>query len=224
MSNNYQNWADVDAYAESKLMPAHGDLGRVIDANAVAGLPEIDVSPTQGAMLNVMASAIGAEHILEIGTLGGYSTIHMARALPEGGQLVSLEYQSHHAKIARQNADRAGLGGKIEIIEGAAADSLPELAARNATPFDMVFIDADKPNNALYLDWALKLTRKGAVIICDNVIREGDVIDAQNADPNVEGARAAFDFIAQRPDIKASAIQTVGTKGHDGLIILTNPG
>lgn len=213
-------WREVDTYIENQLHVQDDILRAALKANAEAGLPDYDVSPAQGAFLQILVSITGAKRVLEIGTLGGYSSICMARALPDGGKLVSLEYEPRHAEVARSNVERAGLGDKVEIITGAAADTLQKLGVGNVDPFDFVFIDADKSNNPLYLDWALKLSRKGALIICDNVVRDGDIVDGTLNDPTVTGARAAFDFVSKRQDLKATALQTVGNKGYDGFLML----
>lgn len=213
-------WREVDTYIEQKLLGQDDLLKAVLKANAEGGLPDYDVSPTQGAFLQLMVSILRAKRVLEIGTLGGYSSIWMARALPEDGKLISLEYDPRHAQVAQSNVEIAGLTEKIEIITGAAADTLPRLHANDIEPFDFVFIDADKSNNALYLDWALKLSRKGALIICDNVVRDGDVVDNNLHDLSVRGAREAFDYVSERPELKAAALQTVGSKGYDGFLML----
>ncbi|MEO5806633.1 O-methyltransferase [Devosia sp.] len=212
-------WTDVDAYVVDKLMPADAVMEASLRANAAGGLPAIDVSPAQGKLLHLLVRMSGARRVLEIGTLGGYSTIWMARALPANGELVTLEFEPVHAAVAKGNIETAGLSGKVDIRVGKAADLLPVLAAENQTPFDFIFIDADKPSNPIYLDWALKLSRPGTVIVCDNVIRDGAVIRANSGDANVDGARSAFDFFASHPQVTATAIQTVGAKGYDGFAI-----
>jgi len=212
-------WSAIDDYIVANLIPDDPVLEAVLRANAEAGLPAIDVSPAQGRLLHLLVKMSGARRVLEIGTLGAYSTIWMARALPEGGQVVTLEFNPHHAEVARSNIERAGLAGVIELRVGAALETLPGVAAENGGPFDFIFIDADKPNNPGYIDWALKLSRPGTVIICDNVIRNGAVIDAQSADANVGGARAAFAALGSDPRVTATALQTVGSKGYDGFIL-----
>jgi predicted O-methyltransferase YrrM len=177
------------------------------------------VSPTQGKFLSLLVAISGARNILEIGTLGGYSTIWMARALPQGGRLVSLEFSDEHAAVARANLARAGLLERVEVRVGAALDSLPGVEADGLGPFDLVFIDADKPNNPGYLDWALRLSHPGTVIVLDNVVRDGRVVDAKSADRNVKGARAAFELLKAHPRIDSTALQTVGAKGWDGFIL-----
>jgi predicted O-methyltransferase YrrM len=218
MSN--ETWSDVDSYITSHLLAdADPVLTEILRANAVAGLPAIDVSPAQGKFLSLLVKIAGARRILEIGTLGGYSTVWMAKALPTDGRLVSLEYAPKHAEVARANIERAGLSDRVEIRTGAALDLLPALAAGGGTPFDLTFIDADKPNNPNYLDWAAKLTRKGGIVILDNVVRGGRVIDAASTEPSIVGTRAAFDLIREHPAYDATALQTVGLKGYDGFIL-----
>ena len=212
-------WSAVDDYIVEKLVGAD-DLPSVLAANAAAGLRPIDVSAAQGKFLSLLVRITGARRILEIGTLGGYSTIWMARALPPGGQLVTLEYELHHAKVAAANIAAAGLTDRVTIHIGAAAETLPRIAAETPAPFDLIFIDADKPSNPIYLDWALKLSRPGTVIVLDNVVRDGRVIDPSSTDPNVVGSRAAFDIIGANPRLDATALQTVGSKGWDGFAIM----
>ncbi|WP_166141763.1 O-methyltransferase [Methylosinus sp. RM1] len=210
-------WGEVDAYIADRLIGADADLDAALAANAAAGLPAIDVSPPQGKLLHLLARSIGAKRILEVGALGGYSTIWLARALPEGGRLVTLELEQKHADVAAANLARAGLASRVEIRVGAALDTLPKLAAEAAGPFDLAFIDADKPNNANYFAWALMLARPGSLIIVDNVVREGSVL--AGTDAHAAGARALFEAIAAEPRVTATAIQTVGSKGWDGFAI-----
>jgi predicted O-methyltransferase YrrM len=200
-------------------------LEAALAASAAAGLPAINVSPVQGKLLHLLARAIGARNVLEIGTLGGYSTIWLARALPDGGRLISLEADARHAEVARANIARAGLQAEVEVRLGMALDTLPELAAEGREPFDFVFIDADKPNNAAYFDWALKFSRPGSIIVVDNVVRDGDVIDADSDSSTVQGVRRLLERIAAEPRVSATAIQTVGAKGYDGFAIalVTSP-
>ena len=212
-------WSAVDAYLAERLGLGDPVLEAALKANAAAGLPGIDVSPAQGKFLHVLAKAIGAKRILEIGTLGGYSAIWLARALPADGRLVTLEYSARHAEVARANIERAGLAAKVRVRVGPALETLPKLAAEAAGAFDFVFIDADKPNNAAYLDWAVKLARPGALVICDNVVRGGAVAVAKGADANALGSRALFDAVEADPRLTASALQTVGAKGWDGFMI-----
>jgi predicted O-methyltransferase YrrM len=212
-------WDAVDAYFTKSLVAPDAALDAALKANAEAGLPSIDVAPNQGKFLHLLALAKGARRILEIGTLGGYSTIWLARALPAGGCLVTLEVSPKHAQVARANLDRAGLAGVVEIRVGAAADSLAQLHREGAEPFDMIFIDADKPGNPVYLGWALKLAKVGTLIVTDNVVREGTIADAASEDPGVVGTRAMFEMMAAEPRLSATAIQTVGSKGYDGFAL-----
>jgi len=210
-------WTSVDRYITDLLVPSDPVLEAAIESSAAAGLPQIAVAPNQGKLLFLLAQAIGARTILEIGTLGGYSTIWLARALPEDGQLVTLEADPKHAKVAQANIERAGLDNIVELRMGKALDTLPELAAEGNSPFDLIFIDADKGNYPGYLEWALKLSRPGTLIIADNVIRDGAVIDANSTDHNVQGVRRFNEMAASEPRLNATAIQTVGSKGYDGF-------
>ncbi|WP_088012869.1 O-methyltransferase [Gottfriedia acidiceleris] len=211
-------WNDVDAYFIEKLIPNDPILENVLLANHHAGLPSIDVSPTQGKLLYLLAKIKGAKNILEIGTLGGYSSIWLARALPEDGKLTTLEISQDHAKVAEQNIKEAKLQDKVEIIIGKALDTLPTL--KDSKPlFDFIFIDADKPNNPHYLKWALQLANSGALIIVDNVVRNGEVIYETSHDESVKGVRQLMDLIATDSRIDTTAIQTVGLKGYDGFVI-----
>jgi len=218
-------WTAVDRYLGDLLVSADTALEASLAASAAAGLPAINVSPVQGKLLHLLARAIGARNVLEIGTLGGYSTIWLARALPDGGRLISLEADAKHAEVAGANIARADLENKVEVRLGLALDLLPGLAAERREPFDFVFIDADKPNNAAYFDWALKLSRPGSIIVVDNVVRDGDVIDAASDSPTVQGVRRFLERLAAEPRVSATAIQTVGTKGYDGFAIalVTSP-
>lgn len=211
-------WSEMDHYIHDHLLAASKtEFDTVIQANAAAGLRAIDVPAVQGKFLNLLVTISGARRVLEIGTLGGYSAIWMAKALPEDGKLITLEYEPHHADVARANFARAGIAGRIEVIVGAALDTLPQLQARGKAAFDLIFIDADKPNNVGYLRWALALSRPGTIIVLDNVVRNGQVLDATSTDPNVLGSRAAFAFLQNEPRIDATALQLVGTKGWDGF-------
>ena len=212
---NPQRWAQVDDYLVEQLVPQDAALHAALAANQAAGLPAIDVAPNQGKLLQLFARMVGAKRILEIGTLGGYSTIWLARALPEEGQLITLEYEAHHADIAAKNIRRAGLESKVSIRVGAALDTLPTLAGD--APFDMVFIDADKRNNPAYLEWAIAYSRPGTLIIGDNVIRHGRVADGDTSDWNLQGVRDFLSMMGSDPRLDASAIQTVGAKGWDGF-------
>ena len=203
----------ADAYLEGLYTSPDPVLEAALAAAQAAGLPEIQVSATQGKMLHLLARLMGARSILEIGTLGGYSAIWLARALPEGGRLVTLEADPRHAAVAAANLAAAGLSGVAEVRTGRALDTLPSLKG----PFDLVFIDADKDGYPAYLDWALKLTRKGSLIVADNVVRGGAVADAASPDPRVQGIRRYHTLVAAEPRLCATALQTVGVKGHDGL-------
>jgi len=208
-------WAAVDDYIGDRLLGEDPVLAAVLAANAAAGLPDIDVSPAHGRLLQLLARMMGARRILEIGTLGGYSTICLARALPEDGRVVTLEIDPHHAAVARENLARAGVADKVELIIGPAADTL----ARLEGPFDFVFIDADKPSNPVYLKEAIRLSRPGTAILVDNVVREGGVLDAESADDRIAGTRALFEAAAAEPRLAATAIQTVGVKKWDGFLL-----
>ncbi|PWB80944.1 MAG: methyltransferase [Methylocystaceae bacterium] len=213
------NWTAVDDYISNRLIGADPVLDEALRANAAGGLPAIDVSAPQGKLLHLLARSVKARKILEVGTLGGYSTIWLARALAEGGRLVTLELEQQHAAVAAANLTRAGLRDLVDIRVGPALDALPKLESEGAGPFDLAFIDADKPNNANYFAWALKLSRPGSLIIVDNVVRNGAVADAASPDENVKGARALFDALAAEPRVTATAVQTVGSKGWDGFAI-----
>jgi predicted O-methyltransferase YrrM len=213
------HWNAVDRYFTELLVSSDAALDAALAASAAAGLPAINVSPTQGKLLHLLAQAIGARTILEIGTLGGYSTIWLARALPESGRVISLEADARHAEIARANVTRAGLDDIVEVRLGMALDILPELAAEGREPFDFIFVDADKPNNAAYFDWALRLSHPGSVIVVDNVVRGGDVVDAGNDSATIQGVRRFLERLAAEPRVSATAIQTVGNKGYDGFAI-----
>lgn len=217
MSNEL--WTAVDTYIAENLIPADPILEETLKANSKAGLPSIDVAPNQGKFLHLLAKIQGAKKILEVGILGGYSTTWLARALPPEGKLISLEFNPKHAKVASANIARAGLSNLVEIRVGPALESLPKLQAENAGPFDLIFIDADKPNNPNYLDWAIRLSRPGTIIITDNVIREGDILDPDSSDPSVQGTRRLFEKLKSEPRLEATALQTVGCKKHDGFII-----
>ncbi|MFF5005025.1 O-methyltransferase [Streptomyces phaeochromogenes] len=217
-----QLWHDVDDYFTGLLAPPDEALTDALHDSDAAGLPHINVAPPQGKLLHLLAVIQGATRILEIGTLGGYSTIWLARALPEDGRLITLEYSERHAEVARRNLARAGLDKITEVRVGPALDSLTKLADEgdgNAAPFDLVFIDADKVNNPRYVEWAVKLTRPGSLIILDNVVRGGAVTDATSDDPSVRGTREALDLFATHPKLTATAIQTVGSKGYDGFAL-----
>jgi predicted O-methyltransferase YrrM len=208
-------WSEVDAYFGRALAPHDAAQDAALKANADAGLPAIDVSPLQGKMLGLLAQISGAKRVLEVGTLGGYSTIWLARAVGEDGRVTTLEIDPKHAEVARSNLARAGLAARVEVKVGPAIQTLPTLAG----PFDFIFIDADKPSNPDYLAWALRLSRPGSVIVVDNVVRGGRVADASSRDPNVVGVRRLVDLLAAEPRLTSTAIQTVGLKGYDGFTL-----
>ncbi|MFP5209006.1 MAG: O-methyltransferase [Acidobacteriota bacterium] len=212
-------WTAVDRYFGDLLAPSDEKLDGVLEANRQARLPAIGVSRLQGRFLEVLVRITQARRILEIGTLGGYSTIWMARALPEDGRLITLEANPRHAEVARANLERAGMLGRVEIRVGRALDSLPTLAASGAGPFDLIFIDADKPGNPDYLQWAMKLARPGTTIAVDNVVRQGKVVDAGSADPDIQGTRRMTELMAAEPRLSATVLQTVGAKGYDGIAL-----
>ncbi|MFP5205550.1 MAG: O-methyltransferase [Acidobacteriota bacterium] len=212
-------WSAADLYFADLLAPSDAQLDAALAANRAAELPAIDVSRNQGKFLHLLVRITQAKRVLEVGLLGGYSTIWMARALPQGGRILSLEYSQKHADVARKNLDRAGLLDRVQIRVGAALETLPVLAAEGAGPFDLIFLDADKPNNPNYLEWALKLSRPGTVIVVDNIVRQGKVADAGSSDADVQGSRKTVERMAAEPRLSAVVMQTVGSKGHDGFSI-----
>ena len=212
-------WTQVDQYLGVMLVPEDETTRQALRSSVAAGLPAIHVSPTQAQFLWILARSIGARRILEIGTLGGYSSIWLARALAPGGKLITLEAIPLHAQVAQSNLERAGLSDLVELRQGLALNTLPQLAAVSCGPFDLVFIDADKPNAVPYFDWALELSRPGSLIIVDNVIRQGEIIDPASADPDVRGMRRLNERISGEPRVTATALQTVGSKGYDGFVI-----
>lgn len=212
-------WNAVDRYITDRLVTYDRDLEAALESSAAAGLPPIQVSPNQGKLLFLLAQLQGARAILEVGTLGGYSAIWLARALPAGGRLVTLESDPRNAAIARANIARAGLADRVDIRVGRALDTLPQLLASRSGPFDMIFLDADKENNPHYFAWALKLSRRGSVIVCDNVVRDGAIVDDGTEDPGVVGTRRLYETMAKEPRVSATAIQTVGSKGYDGFAV-----
>ncbi|RDS79303.1 O-methyltransferase [Dyella monticola] len=216
---NQQQWDSLDRYFSDRLVRSDAVLAQALDASAKAGLPAINVADNQGKFLYLLAKMGGARRILEIGTLGGYSTIWLARALPADGSLVTLEADANHANVAQANIERAGLSSVVSVRVGMAVDSLARLRADRVPPFDFIFIDADKPAYPDYLELSLKLSRAGTVIVADNVIRHGKIADPQNTDPDVLGMRTFLDRLADHPDIESTAIQTVGSKGWDGFSI-----
>jgi predicted O-methyltransferase YrrM len=213
------DWQAVDRYIEDRLLGVDPVLEAALAANAAAGLPAIDVSPAQGRMLHLFARMAGARRILEVGTLGGYSTICLGRALPPGGRMISLEIDPHHAGVARRNLAAGGLDGCVEVRVGPALESLARLKADSAEPFDFVFIDADKENNAAYVRAALDLSRPGTAILVDNVVREGGVLDARSEDPRIIGTRELFDLLSTETRLDCTAVQTVGAKKWDGFVL-----
>jgi predicted O-methyltransferase YrrM len=213
-------WSAVDSYITGLFLRPDPVLEAALASSAAAGLPTINVSPTQGKLLHLLARVQGARRILEIGTLGGYSTIWLARALPADGRLISLEVDSKHAEVARANLARAGLSSIVEIRLGPALDTLPKLVSEGRGPFDLIFIDADKPGYADYLKWSLKLARPGTLIIADNVVRKGAVADAASMDENVQGIRKFNEALAAEKRVTTTVIQTVGSKGYDGLALI----
>ncbi|MFD8204585.1 O-methyltransferase [Streptomyces sp. NPDC059701] len=212
-------WDDVDAYFTGHLTAEDGPLEAALRESDAAGLPPVAVTPTQGKFLHLLAQVQGARTILEIGTLAGYSTIWLARALPADGRLVTLEYSARHAEVALRNIARAGLESVVDVRVGPALESLPKLADDNPPPFDLVFIDADKGNNPHYLEWALRLTSTGSLIVIDNVVRGGRVADAGSDAEDVRGTRAAIEMIGSHPRLSGTAVQTVGSKGYDGFAL-----
>ncbi|GAA2795315.1 O-methyltransferase [Kitasatospora paracochleata] len=215
-----QQWTAVDEYFSEVLIGPDEALESALAAADAAGLPHINVAPNQGKLLQLLARTQGARRILEVGTLGGYSAIWLARALPAGGRLITLEIDPAHAAVATANLAHAGLADSVEVRVGPAADSLRQLAEDGAEPFDLVFIDADKPSNPLYFEWAVKLTRPGSLIVVDNVVRGGAVGDADSTDPSVVAVRRMHDLIAAEPRVTATSVQTVGTKGYDGFTLI----
>ena len=212
-------WTTVDEYLTDLLAPSDDVLQTALRASENAGLPPIQVTATQGKLLHLLARMMGARRILEIGTLGGYSTIWLGRALPPGGQLVTLESEPIHARVARSNIAHAGLDATVELRLGPALETLPLLAAENPDPFDLIFIDADKANTATYFEWSLALSHPGSLIIADNVVRNGAVTNAQSDDPSVQGVRRFLNLLAVEHRVGATALQTVGSKGYDGFVL-----
>ena len=216
-------WTEVDQYFSERLIPSDPILESALEASIAAGLPAIAVSPNQGKLLQILAQIVGARSILEIGTLGGYSTIWLARALPAGGRLITLELDPKHAEVAKQNVSRAGLQDLVDVRIGDALTTLPKLSAERRGPFDLIFIDADKRGTPDYFTWALELSRPGSLIVTDNVIRDGALIDPASEDPAVQGARRFHELLASDRSgaqrVSATTIQTVGSKGYDGFTL-----
>ena len=220
MTKSAQNlWTKVDRYFGGQLIAPDPALDAALAANREAELPAIDVTPLQGKFLELLVRMTNARRILEIGTLGGYSTIWLARALPANGSVVTLELEAKHAAIAASNLERAGLLERVDLRVGRAVDSLQTLVADNAAPFDLIFIDADKAGYPDYLDWSLRLSRPGTVLLADNVVRDGKVIDPKNTDPNIQGVRRFTERIAAEPRLSTTVLQTVGSKGYDGFTL-----
>ena len=211
-------WTKVDNYFGELLAPSDDGLSAALKENKDAGLPPIDVTPLQGKFLEFLVRVSGARRVLEIGALGGYSAIWLARALPGGGRVVTLELESHHAEVARRNLDRAGVLDRVEVIVGSALDTLSTLVSSGES-FDLIFIDADKESYPEYLGWALQLSRPGTVIVADNVVREGRVADSDCDDPRVQGVRRFAELMAAEPRLRSTVLQTVGSKGYDGFAL-----
>jgi predicted O-methyltransferase YrrM len=216
---NQEQWTAVDRYISDTVVPSDSALDAALEASTKAELPAIAVTANQGKLLHILARLVDARRVLEIGTLGGYSTIWLARALPKGGHVITLEVNPKHAEVARANVARAGLASAVEIRLGAALESLPKLLTEKLGPFDLMFIDADKANIPQYFTWSLKLSRPGSLIIVDNVVRKGAVIDADSDDPDVQGVRRLNEVLAKEKRVTATTIQTVGSKGYDGFTI-----
>ena len=214
-----EQWNEVDRYIVAALLEPDPVLDGALADSKAAGLPPINVAPNQGKMLHLLARTLQAGRILEIGTLGGYSTIWLARALPAGGHLITLEAEPRHAEVATKNLARAGLADTVEVRVGPAIESLPKLEAEGAGPFDMFFIDADKPSNPDYFEWAVRLSRPGSLIVVDNVVRNGAIVQADSTDDGVQGVRRLNELMAADPRVEATAIQTVGSKGYDGFAL-----
>jgi predicted O-methyltransferase YrrM len=214
-----QLWTSVDDYITDLFVPFDPVMQEVLATSEAAGLPSISVAPNEGKLLMLLAQLCGARTILEIGTLGGYSTIWFARGMLSGGSLITLEASAKHAEIARINIARAGFADIVEVRVGPAGETLPQIAAEGRGPFDLIFIDADKESYPEYFAWALKLARPGSLIVADNVVRDGEILDPTSSDPRVQGTRRFNRLLANEPRVKATLIQTVGRKGHDGMAI-----
>jgi len=212
-------WATVDRYLADTIVKPDATLNAVLQSSDAAGLPSINVSASQGKFLQMLARLVNARAILEVGTLGGYSTIWLARGLKPGGRLITLEADSRHAELARTNVAHAGLSAIVDVRLGPALETLPQIAAEQIAPFDLIFIDADKPNTPQYFTWALKMSRAGSIIVVDNVVRKGEVANPSTTDPNVRGMQRFFEMVATEPRVDATAIQTVSSKGYDGFSI-----
>jgi predicted O-methyltransferase YrrM len=217
---NQKVWEAVDQYLDKMLIPPDSTLKGALATASKAKLPAIQVSSVQGKLLHLLVRIMGARNILEIGTLGGYSTIWMARALPEGGRIITLEADPKHAEVARKNFVRCGVENKVELRLGKALDTLPQVAADGRGPFDMFFIDANKSNMPEYFEWSLKLARAGSVIIADNVVREGAVLDAKSKDADIQGVRRFLEMVGKEKRVSGTALQTVSTKNYDGFAVV----
>lgn len=214
-------WTQTDEFLSAKLAPHDNVLTAALEASQAADLPDIAVSPNQGKLLHVLAQSIGAKQILEVGTLGGYSSIWLARALSEGGHLHTLEFEPTHATVAQANLDQAGLADRVTVHVGLAIESLAKLHSDGAGPFDFVFIDADKPSIPDYFAWALKLTHPGSLIVVDNVVRQGQITDPENPDERVQGCQRFLELLSKEDRVSATVVQTVGAKGYDGFALAT---
>ena len=215
-----EKWTVVDNFFSDTLIAPDSVLESAVESSRAAGLPAISVSPNQGKLLEILARMLGARSILEIGTLGGYSTIWLARGMQAGGRLITLESDPAHAAVARANIARAGLQGVVELRLGSASDTLPQISAERRGPFDLIFIDADKKNIPSYFEWALRLSRPGSVIIVDNVVRDGRVIDSESDEPDIQGVRRFLEMVRANATVSGTAIQTVGVKGYDGFALV----
>jgi len=213
-------WTAVEQYYGRLLAPDDAALEHALQSSEAAGLPRIQVSALQGKLLHLLARMAGARNVLEIGTLGGYSTIWMARALPEGGRLITLEASEKHAEVARENFARAGVAGKIDLRLGKALETLPQIAEEGLGPFDLIFIDADRSNLPQYFAWSLKFTRRGSVIVVDNVVREGAVLDVESGDADLQGIRSFAEMAAAEKRVSSTVIQSVGSKNYDGFAVI----
>jgi predicted O-methyltransferase YrrM len=219
-SSDTEKWTEVDDFFSDALIPPDPVLDSALESSREAGLPAISVSPSQGKLLEILARMLGARSILEVGTLGAYSTIWLARGMKPGGRLITLESDPAHAAVARTNIARAGLQSVVEVRLGSALDTLPQISSEHRAPFDLIFIDADKKNIPSYFEWALRLSRPGSVIIVDNVVRDGRVIDSKSDDPDIQGVRRFLEMVGANATVSATAIQTVGLKGYDGFAIV----
>jgi len=215
-----EKWTEIDNFFSDALIPRDRVLESVLESSRAAGLPAINVSPNQGRLLEMLARILNAHSILEIGTLGAYSTIWLARGMQAGGRLITLEADPEHAAVARANIARAGLQNAVELRLGSASDTLPQISAERRGPFDLIFIDADKKNIPSYFEWALRLSRPGSVIVVDNVVRDGRVIDSKSDDPDIQGVRRFIEMLGANATVSGTAIQTVGVKGYDGFAIV----